>query len=169
MEKLDEIYEYVNSIYGIDIKNQTRKRKYTEARALFYLLARNLTNFTYQIIGQYIGKDHASVIYGFKNITHHLDKELIAESLKRFGLTDQMPTDTISYLKHKTKKLEERLNEKEKVLSLIPNLERIYKNSKNIEGLKKQRLDNKNTHYFEQIGKNLDMIEYNIDLIKNHE
>ena len=118
MEKLDEIYEYVNSIYGIDIKDPTRKREYTEARALFYLLARNLTHFTYQIIGQYVNKDHASVIYGFKNITHHLDKELIAESLKRFGLTDQMPTDTISYLKDKTKKLEEQLNEKKKILSL---------------------------------------------------
>ena len=34
---LDEIYNYVNSVYGIDIKENTRKTEYSDGRALFSL------------------------------------------------------------------------------------------------------------------------------------
>ena len=169
MKIFDDIYQYVNNVYGIDIKEKTRKRDFSEGRALFYFIARKKTNFTYECIGDYMGKNHASVLHAVKNTIHYLDKEIVAEGLKYFDLEDKMPRDTIAYLKQKTEELTEQLEQKKQVLSLIPKLENIYLQSKTVEGLKKERLNNRNTHYFEEIGKNLNMIEHNIETIIHHE
>lgn len=159
MEKLIKIHEYVNKVYGIDIMNQTRVRKYTEARALFYLIARNSTNLTYKMIGEYIGKDHASVIHGLKNISRFLDKELIAEACKRFGLEDEMPRDTISYLQMKTKQLSEQLEQKTEVLRMMPKLEDVYNNLNNLTEEQKQIVNRRNELQFDTIGRCLDRVD----------
>lgn len=169
MKIFDEIYEYVNNVYGIDIKEKTRKRDYSEGRALFYFIARKKTNFTYECIGDYMGKDHASVLHAIKNTIHYLDKEIIAEALEHFGLVDVAPRDTIAYLKSKTKQLSEQLILKQSALSLLPQLESVYLKSQSLDKEKKERLNKRNTFFFEEIHKNLNQIEYNIEQFNEYE
>jgi chromosomal replication initiation ATPase DnaA len=70
--KLDIILREVNDKLNIDIKRETRKRKYVYGRMLFIKLAKDFNPYmsTTQI-GRFINKDHATVLYSlrqFKNI-----------------------------------------------------------------------------------------------------
>lgn len=50
-----------------DITNTTRKREYADARSIAYIIFRDIYNMTYQRIGSIFGKDHASVMHGYKS------------------------------------------------------------------------------------------------------
>lgn len=70
--KLEIILNEVNEFLNIDIRKQTRKREYVYGRFLFYKLAKELNPFCSSVvIGRFLGKDHATVLYGnnqLKNI-----------------------------------------------------------------------------------------------------
>jgi hypothetical protein len=156
---LDEIYNYVNGVYGIDIKEKTRKQEYSDGRALFCFIVRKKTNFTYQCIGDYLNKDHATVMYAVKVISHYLDKEVIAEALKHFNLVEEMPRDTIAYLQEKTKQLSEQLEQKKEVLRMIPKLEDVYNNLNKLTEEQRQEVNRRNRFQFDTIGRCLDGVE----------
>lgn len=62
----DQITRYkniVNKELGIDVNNPTRKRKYCEARGLYYTLLKNSTNLSLHSIGESVNKDHSTVVY----------------------------------------------------------------------------------------------------------
>ena len=67
--KLDIILKEVNDRLNIDIKTKTRKRKFVYGRMLFIKLAKEFNPYmsTTQI-GNFINKDHATVIYSFNSI-----------------------------------------------------------------------------------------------------
>lgn len=80
--KLEIILNEVNEFLNIDIRKQTRKREYVYGRFLFYKLAKELNPFCSSVvIGRFLGKDHATVLYGnnqLKNIIKFKqDSELI--------------------------------------------------------------------------------------------
>jgi hypothetical protein len=164
---LDEIYNYVNSVYGIDIKEKTRKRAYSDGRALFCHIVRKKTNFTYQCIGDYLNKDHATVMYAVKVTSNYLDKEVIAEALKHFNLVDEMPRDTVAYLQEKTKQLSEQLEQKTEVLRMLPKLEDVYNNLNNLTEEQKQKVNRRNELQFDTIGRCLDRVEELIEKEKD--
>jgi hypothetical protein len=163
MEILDEIYNYVNSVYGIDIKENTRKTEYSDGRALFSVIVRKKTNFTYQCIGDYLNKNHATIIHSVKNVSHYLDKEVVAEALNHFGLKDEMPRDTIAYLQERTKQLSEQLEQKTEVLRMMPKLEDVYSKLNNLSTDKRQQVSRRNEEYFDTIHKTLNLIETRIE------
>ena len=159
MKIFDDIYQYVNNVYGIDIKEKTRKRDFSEGRALFYFIARKKTNFTYECIGDYMGKNHASVLHAVKNTIHYLDKEIVAEGLKYFDLEDKMPRDTIAYLKQKTEELTEQLEQKTEVLRILPKLEDVYNNLNKLTEEQRKLVSRRNELQFDTIGRCLDRVE----------
>jgi len=163
MEILDEIYNYVNSVYGIDIKENTRKTEYSDGRALFSVIVRKKTNFTYQCIGDYLNKNHATIIHSVKNVSNYLDKEVIAEALNHFGLKDEMPRDTIAYLQERTKQLSEQLEQKTEVLRMMPKLEDVYSKLNNLSTDKRQQVSRRNEEHFDTIHKTLNLIETRIE------
>ena len=62
----DQITRYkniVNKELGLDVNNPTRKRKYCEARGLYYTLLKNSTNLSLHSIGDSVNKDHSTVVY----------------------------------------------------------------------------------------------------------
>lgn len=67
--KLEDIKKYVEICTGIDdIAKKDRSKGYTYARALYYKLAQENTYQSLVKIGKYLGKNHASVLYGINKI-----------------------------------------------------------------------------------------------------
>jgi hypothetical protein len=64
-EEFDLLRSTIQVVVGCDIKNKTKKTDYTYARMVFYVLMRN-QGCTLQSIGDYVGKDHATVLVGIK-------------------------------------------------------------------------------------------------------
>jgi len=100
--KLEIILNEVNEFYNIDIRKQTRKREYVYARFVFYKLAKELNPFCSSVmIGRFLGKDHATVLYGNKQleniIEYNQDFKLINSYytlLSRLKSIKYVPTDT---------------------------------------------------------------------------
>lgn len=62
--KLDIILKEVNDRLNIDIKTKTRKRKFVYGRMLFIKLAKEFNPYMSTTeIGNFINKDHATIIY----------------------------------------------------------------------------------------------------------
>lgn len=74
---LSTIKDTVQTVFGVNILRPTRKRQYVSARAAYARLAREFTNLPLEDIGNYIKKDHASIVH----YEHHFqwypgDKEM---------------------------------------------------------------------------------------------
>jgi len=65
-DKLEHLAQQVSTACGLDITIPHRKREYVYMRAIFYRLAVELTKFSYEVIGRYCQKDHASVTHGMQ-------------------------------------------------------------------------------------------------------
>jgi chromosomal replication initiation ATPase DnaA len=72
MINLEYLINYVNNIFEVDIKINSRKRELVEARAFYYELARRLTTHTFQKIGDPLEKHHATVMYSLNNVVKFL-------------------------------------------------------------------------------------------------
>ena len=64
----DTIKQIVESYFDLSISRNTRKRPYVEARAIYFKLCREFTNFSLEQIGKSVNRDHASVLHGIKSI-----------------------------------------------------------------------------------------------------
>jgi len=64
----EQIKKLVIENTGIDIDNPVRKRPFVEARAIYYKLLREYTLLSLVEIGNYVKKNHATVIHGIKNL-----------------------------------------------------------------------------------------------------
>lgn len=166
MDTLDEIYEYVNTIYGIDIKSDTRKRDYVEGRALFYVIARNKTNYSLTCLGEYLNKHHATVIHAINNVSIHLNKEILAKAFLHFNLIEDAPKETIAYLKDKTNKLENELKVTEEALRIMPRLSKVTAKLNRLTEEQKQRANRRNVLQFETIDRCLSEVESTIDYLE---
>lgn len=63
---LSYLISIVNSICGVDIRKETRKRHYVYSRVLYYGLARKYTSYSTLDIGESINRDHSTVVYHLK-------------------------------------------------------------------------------------------------------
>lgn len=78
----DQITRYkkiVNKELGVDIDNTTRKRKYCEARGLYYTLLKNSTNLSLHSIGDSVNKDHSTVVYSLSQFPLWLKQNKMLE------------------------------------------------------------------------------------------
>ena len=62
------IKEIVDKYFNMDIATLTRKVAYVEGRALYYKLCRSHSRLSLAVIGEYVGKDHATAINGIKKL-----------------------------------------------------------------------------------------------------
>jgi chromosomal replication initiation ATPase DnaA len=63
---LDRLYNHVSTMYGLrnhEIKGKSKRSNVVEARVVFSNIARNDLEYTYFKIGQYLGRDHSTVIH----------------------------------------------------------------------------------------------------------
>lgn len=165
MDILDEICEYINKEFNLDIKENTRKRDYVEGRALFYFIARKKTNYSYECISGYFQKNHATAVHAIQNIVPHLNEETVARALTHFDCFDEIPRDTIAYLRRKTSQLEKELKAKDEVLRVMPRLEDIYSKLKYLTEEQKQRVNRRNELQFETIDRCLDTVNTTIGTV----
>lgn len=76
---LADIKHFVENELKLNISRNTRKREYVYARAIFFKLCKEFSHQTLSNIGEFVGRDHASVIHGlyvFDVIALHKDSIL---------------------------------------------------------------------------------------------
>ena len=85
MDYLDYIAGIIKEHLNVDVTKETSRKTYiVDARKIFCDLARDLTLYSYSEIGDYIKKNHATVIH-LKNSSENL-KEFDKNYLKKYNL-----------------------------------------------------------------------------------
>ncbi len=69
------IKEIVDNYFELNLKRNTRKRNYVEARAIFYKLCREFTKLSLEQIGKQVDRDHASVLHGIKSLNNWVEQD----------------------------------------------------------------------------------------------
>lgn len=120
----DWLRERVLYYTGIDVLDKKRARENVNARVIFCKIAREYFYYTYKNIGEFLGKDHATVIHsvnGFNVIKMYEHKfykafklmllELEGEELivkgHRFGIEDELDNDIKEYREYIKNKVEQ--------------------------------------------------------------
>jgi len=151
-ETLKKIIDYTNEVFKIDIRNETRKRNYVEARAFYYELARKTTNHTLADIGKPIGKDHATVLYSLNNVVRFLDEKEIQIGLENCSCFYEKGKLNFSYIYKQNKELKNELNKKNAVLSLMPRLESVYDKMNSENQSMSERIKKRSEYYLTKAG-----------------
>ena len=93
--ELATIKDTVQTVFGLNILQKTRTKNYMAARVTFAKLAREFTNISLEEIGNYIKKDHATIVhYCNKYQWYSGDQEQyekcleILEAVEKIGKTD---------------------------------------------------------------------------------
>jgi len=75
---MDIYREIIERFYNIKLDNKTRERKYVYARAIYYYVSKNYSNYNISQIARSLNKNHATVIYALKELPNMLkfDKNL---------------------------------------------------------------------------------------------
>ena len=73
--ELTDIYDYVCSSLGIDIKSSRRTILYVDGRTLFLAIANKTTNASREHMGSYINRDHSTVTFGINRLMDDLLKK----------------------------------------------------------------------------------------------
>lgn len=74
MLELEKIYNKVKEVTGIDIKTRNRKRQVIYAKKIYCAIARQ-KGHTFQSIGDYIGADHATVLWHCQDTPYLLKQD----------------------------------------------------------------------------------------------
>lgn len=109
MINLEYLINYVNNIFELDIKINSRKREIVEARAFYYELARRLTSYSFVKIGGSLDKTHATVMHSINNVVPFLDKELIDKSINDLSYNKLVSITEFNELKERLIYLEIKL------------------------------------------------------------
>ena len=70
------IKQAVEQHFDIDIKKNTRKRQYVEARGIYFYLTRYYTRMSLSAIGKTMGRDHSTVLYFVRQVPDWLSFDL---------------------------------------------------------------------------------------------
>lgn len=77
-EILEFIHNHILLRYRYDIKESTRQREVVLVRQVYFYLALRHTPLTLEKIGEFAsGRDHATVLHGFKNVTNSIEIKYI--------------------------------------------------------------------------------------------
>ena len=146
--ELIKIHKYVNICLGVGINQKSRKRDIVYGRFLFFTLAKKCTELSYEKIGKYLNKDHASVIHGinvFNNVVkleNRYNKILNIYLDEKWIDTRLTPNIIEEKILQKNTKLEIRVTELElKLKEKVPFLESYYKLDYKDRETVKERLD----------------------------
>jgi len=67
MEILNRIKNHIEIETGIDIMQDTRRINVNDMRAVYYYIAMMHTKYTYEQVGAFVNRTHATVIHHFKS------------------------------------------------------------------------------------------------------
>jgi len=84
------IKNLVEKEFNLQLIRKTRRRRYVEARAVYYMLLRDKGRMSLQSISKTLGKNHATVIHSIKNFK---DWMLYDTNLKSIYETIEKKTD----------------------------------------------------------------------------
>ena len=127
-EEIDELKRIVNDVFLVDIEVKNRKRGVVDARKVYSKILRD-NGYSYELIGETIEKDHATIIHYVKNIEYLLsydrtlrEKYVACKNVfikKRKSIKDQVKKDVDIYVTvvRLTNELQEAIAVKEKLLN----------------------------------------------------
>lgn len=118
-KKLEIVQRIIESRLGLKLNEKTRKRKYINARVLFYALAYDATRYPYQKVGRYMGKHHATVLHAMNNTLPHVLKEDIYKNLYdelKIFLEDDIDEEDLLLYQRGISNLYSELAKKEKMI-----------------------------------------------------
>lgn len=120
MNHLKTIKETIEELYGLSLDEKTRKRPNVEARGFFVKIAKDSLNVTYDQIGRFINKDHATAIHSKKTIenllTYDSKIQLVYQTL--LDSLNLEPIDLESFTVFELKRLVKNLIRENKLLKL---------------------------------------------------
>jgi len=90
----ETIKQIVEDYFEIKIDTQTRKREYTEARAMYFKLTRDNTRLSLTAIGQDMNRHYSSVLHSIRQLNTWME-------------TDSMIRNNFNALKNKLKGIEQ--------------------------------------------------------------
>lgn len=127
-EEIDELQKIVNDVFLVDIQVKGRKRGVVDARKVYSKILRD-SGYSYELIGETINKDHATIIHYVKNIEYLLsydriliDKYIACKNVfikNKKSILDQAKKDVDIYVTvvRLTNELHEAISNKEKILN----------------------------------------------------
>lgn len=83
IEILLELFCCINNVSVQDIKGRSRKNGLPLYRHVFAYLIRRELNVTLQSIGDVLGRNHDTILYGIRNVTDYLLMPKINSNIKR--------------------------------------------------------------------------------------
>ena len=103
-DEFDTLRGIILKVVGVDIKEKTKRTDYIYARMVFYTIMRS-KGHTLESIGRYVGKDHATVLWGSKNFDNLITRdeylrEMYFECSKSFNPTKVWERVKVSSLKY---------------------------------------------------------------------
>jgi len=69
-----KLYEEINKIFNVDIREQTKKQPTATARQLYFYIRKTTTKLSLAKIGKEMKRDHATVIWAIQRIEEILTK-----------------------------------------------------------------------------------------------
>ena len=127
-EEIDELKKIVNDVFLVDIEVKNRKRGVVDARKVYSKILRD-NGYSYELIGETIEKDHATIIHYVKNIEYLLSYDRILREKyvacknvfikKRKSIKDQVKKDVDIYVTvvRLTNELQEAISSNNRLLS----------------------------------------------------
>ena len=87
-QKLKEIVKYVSRSTGVDITTKSRRTDIADARALYYMIALKDTRASMNVIGEAVGRSHATVIHTRNNVFSLIENDIFYMNIFKsyFGL-----------------------------------------------------------------------------------
>jgi hypothetical protein len=127
-EEINELKRIINDIFLVDIHSKDRKRGVVDARKVYSKILRD-NGYSYELIGETIDKDHATIIHYIKNIEYLLsydrilaDKYVACKNVfikKKESVLEQIKKDADVYVTvvRLTNELQDAISSKNKVLN----------------------------------------------------
>lgn len=127
-EEIDELKKIVNDVFLVDIDIKNSKRGVVDARKVYSKILRD-SGCSYELIGETISKDHATIIHYVKNIEYLLsydkglrDKYVACKNVfvkKKKSISDQVKKDVDIYVTvvRLANELQEAIASKDKILN----------------------------------------------------
>jgi hypothetical protein len=127
-EEIDELKRIVNDIFLVDLEVKNRKRNVVDARKVYSKILRD-NGYSYDLIGETLGKDHATIIHYVRNIEYILsydkmlkDKYVACKNVfikTRKSIKEQIKKDVDIYVTvvRLSSELQDAISNKKKVLN----------------------------------------------------
>lgn len=84
-KELNDIYDFINDKFRIDIADKKKTNHYVDLRTLFYKIALDCTLATVEEIGAIVNRDHSTVVYARATLFEFvMRKKYIREAYNEF-------------------------------------------------------------------------------------